>query len=42
MINAERSHGGTDLDAGPTYRAYLEVELREMAPPRDGRCLPGG
>jgi hypothetical protein len=31
MIEVERVHGGTDLDATDTYQAYLEMELREMA-----------
>ena len=34
MIEIERSQGGTDLDATATYHAYLETELREMAPAR--------
>jgi len=32
MISVERRQGGTDVDASATYRAYLEAEVREMAP----------
>jgi hypothetical protein len=35
MIEVERSQGGTDLDAGATYRDYLAAEVREMAPARE-------
>jgi len=32
MLEVERKQGGTDLDASGTYRSYLEMEVREMAP----------
>jgi hypothetical protein len=32
MLEVERKQGGTDLDASTTYRPYLEMEVREMAP----------
>jgi hypothetical protein len=41
MIEVERRHGGTDLDATDTFRGYLEAELREMLPDTGAAAADG-